>query len=188
MNQSLNITKLLREWSEGGREALDELMPLVYSELHRQAANYLRKEGRCRTLQTTELIHEAYLKLVDQTEIEWQSRTQFFAFAAKLMRHILVDHVRARAAEKRGGADAVRVPLEEATMIKVDERDIDLIALDEALNRLAQIDEQQVRLVELRYFSGLSLEAAAEALKISRATAARDWQVARTWLRRELKR
>lgn len=186
MNQSHSITKLLREWSDGSREALDEMMP-VYSELRRQATHYLRNERRCNTLQTTELIHEAYIRLVDQTDIAWQSRTQFFAFAAQLMRHILVDHARTRAAEKRGGADAVKVPLEEATMIRVDEQDIDLIALDEALNRLARIDEKQVRVVELQYFSGLSLEAA-EALKISRATAARDWQVARAWLHRELTR
>ncbi len=188
MSQFHNITELLRQWSDGNRDAMDELMPLVYSELHKQAARYLRNERRCHTLKTTELVHEAYLKLIDQTDIEWESRRHFFAFAAKLMRHILVDHARTRAAEKRGGANAVKVPLEEATVITVDEQDIDLLALDEALNRLAQIDEQQVHLVELRYFSGLSLEAAAETLKISRATAARNWQVARAWLRRELTR
>lgn len=187
MEQSHNITKLLREWSDGNREALDELMPLVYSELHRQAARYLRNERPGHSLQTTALIHEAYIKLIDQSEIEWQSRTQFLAFAAKVMRHILVDHARARDRGKRGGAGAVKVPLEEAaTMIQVDEQNVDLMALDEALNRLAKIDEQQVRLVELRYFSGLSLEEAAAALKISRATAARDWQMAKAWLHREL--
>src|SRR5260370_224544 len=162
-------------------------MPLVYAELHRQAARCLRNERRCQTLQTTALIHDAYVRLVDQTSIQWQSRTQFFAFAAQVMRHILVDHARAKYREKRGG-DAVKVPLEEAVVLAVDEQDVDLIALDEALNRLATIDEQQVRLVELRYFSGLSLEDTAEALKISRATAARDWNVARAWLHRELTR
>jgi RNA polymerase sigma factor (TIGR02999 family) len=187
MEQSHRITGLLREWSEGDRSAFDELMPLVYAELHRQATGYLKNERRFQTIQTTALIHEAYLKLIDQSGIEWQSRTQFFAFAAKVMRHILVDHARTKIREKRGG-DAVRVSLEEATMIAIDDQDIDLIALDEALNRLAKIDERQVRLVELRYFSGLSLEAAAKALKISRATAARDWNVARAWLHRELTR
>ena len=187
MNQSHNITRLLREWSDGNHSAFDELMPLVYAELHQQAARYLRNERRYHTLQTTALIHEAYLRLVGQTDIPWQGRTQFFAIAAQVMRHILVDHARAKHREKRGG-DAVKVPLDEATMMTIEEQDIDLIALDEALNRLAQIDEQQVRLVELRYFSGLSLEAAAEALKISRATAGRDWNVARAWLRRELTR
>lgn len=185
MNQSHEITKLLREWSDGNGNAFDELMPIVYDELHRQAARYLRNERHRHTLQTTALIHDAYVRLVGQTGIQWQSRTQFFAFAAKVMRHILVDRARARHRDKRGG-DPVRVPLEEARMIRVEEQDVDLIALDAALDRLAKIDEQQVRLVELRYFSGLSLEETAEALKISRATAARDWNVARAWLHREL--
>ena len=187
MNQSHEITKLLREWSDGNRSAFDELMPLVYRELHRQAARYLRNERRYHSLQTTALIHEAYVRLVDQTVIQWQSRTQFFAVAAQVMRHILVDHARSKHREKRGG-DAVKVPLEEATMIAVDEQDVDLLALDEALNRLAKIDELQVRIVELRYFSGLSLEATADALKISRAKAARDWNMAKAWLHRELTR
>ena len=187
MNQADEITRLLREWSDGRRSAFDELMPLVYGELHRQAARYLRNERCCETLQTTALIHDAYVRLVGQTGIPWQSRTQFFAFSAKVMRHLLVDRARAKGREKRGGG-AVKVPLEEAVTFTVDEQDVDLIALDEALNRLAKIDEQQVRLVELRYFSGLSLEETAEALKISRATAARDWNVARAWLHRELTR
>ena len=187
MNPSQQITKLLREWSDGNRSAFDELIPLVYGELHRQAARYLRNERHCQTLQTTALIHDAYIRLVDQTGIQWQSRTQFFAFAAQVMRHLLVDHARTKHREKRGGG-AVKVPLDEMILMTIDEHDIDLIALDEALNRLAKIDEQQVRLVELRYFSGLSLEETAEVLKISRATAARDWNVARAWLHRELTR
>jgi len=187
MNQSHEITRLLREWSDGRRSAFDELMPLIYGELHRQAAGCLRNERRAKTLQTTALIHDAYVRLVDGTGIQWQNRLQFFAFAGKVMRHILVDHARGKLREKRGG-DAVRVPLEEAVLISVDEQDIDLMALDEALVRLEKIDEQQVRLVELRYFSGLSLEETAEVLKISRATAARDWNVARAWLHRELTR
>src|SRR5438105_4392792 len=160
-------------------------MPLVYGELHRQAARYLRNERRHQTLQTTALVHDAYVRLLDQPGIPWQSRTQFFAFAAQVMRHLLVDYARARDREKRGRG-VVKVPLEEALVLTVDEQDVDLIALDKALNRLSNIDEQQVRLVELRYFSGLSLEETAEALKISRATAARDWNVARAWLHREL--
>ena len=188
MRQSHNITKLLREWSDGNRDALDALVPLVYTELHKQAARYLRNERKDNTLQTTALIHEAYIKLLDQTEIEWQSRTQFFAFAAKVMRHILVDHARTKHREKCGGADVVKVPLEEAMMILGDERNIDLMALDEALNRLAKIDAQQVSVVELRYFSGLSLEETADVLKISRATAARDWAMAKAWLHCELTR
>jgi RNA polymerase sigma factor (TIGR02999 family) len=187
MHPSHEITRLLREWSDGNRSAFDELMPLVYAELHQQAARYLRNERRYHTLQTSALIHEAYIRLIDQTDIQWQSRTQFFAVAAQVMRHILVDHARAKQRQKRGG-DAVRAPMEEATMLTVDEQDIDLLALDEALHRLAQIDERQVRLVELRYFSGLSLEDTATALNISRATAARDWNVARAWLHRELTR
>jgi RNA polymerase sigma factor (TIGR02999 family) len=187
MTQSHKITKLLHEWSDGDRSAFDELLPLVYRELHQQAARLLKNERRCHTLQTTALIHEAYLRLVDQTEVHWQSQTQFFAVAAQVMRHILVDHARAKHREKRGG-NAPKVPLEEAMTIAFDENHIDLIALDEALNRLENIDEQQVRIVELRYFSGLSLEAAAEALRISRATVARDWNVARAWLHRELTR
>jgi len=187
MNQSHQITELLREWGDGDRSAFDELMPLVYAELHQQAARLLRNERRCDTLQTSALIHEAYLRLVAHTDIHWQSRTQFFAVAAQVMRHILVDHARAKHREKRGG-EAVKLPLEDACAFAIDEQNIDLIALDEALNRLAQIDEQQVRLVELRYFSGLSLEAAADALNISRATVARDWNMARAWLHRELTR
>ena len=187
MNQSHQITKLLQKWSNGNRDALDELMPLVYTELHKQAAYYLRNERTEHTLQTTALINEAYLKLIDQTEIDWKNRMQFFAFAAKVMRHILVDHARTKNREKRGG-EILKISLEEAGEIAIDDREIDFMALDEALKRLEEIDEQQVRIVELRYFSGLSLEAAADVLKISRATAARDWRVARAWLYRELTR
>ena len=162
-------------------------MPLVYDELHRQAARFLRRERGDHTLQPTALINEAYIKLVDQREVNWESRTHFFAIASAMMRRILVDHARARHRGKRGGDD-LKLPLEEAALVIDNEKNIDLIALDEALNRLAKIDEQQVRVVELRYFSGLSLEETAEVLKISRATAARDWAMAKAWLRRELTR
>lgn len=179
---------MLREWSDGKREALDELMPLVYTELRRRAARYLRRERRDHTLQTTALIHEAYLKLIDQKNVQWESRSHFFAIAAQAMRRILVDYAKNRHREKRGGA-ARDLPLEEAFQIAAkEEKPIDLLALDEALNRLAEIDEQQVRVVELRYFADLSLEATAEALRISRATAARDWSMAKAWLLRELTR
>ncbi len=188
MSDSRQITILLREWSNGNREALDELLPLVHGELHKQARRYLRKERADHTLQTTALIHEAYLKLIDQRSVEWESRTHFFAIAAQMMRRILVDHARARLSEKRGGIDAVKLPLDEAMLIVVDEKNVDLIALDEVLTRLEAVDEQQARVVELRYFSGLSLEETAAALKISRATAARDWAMAKAWLHRELTR
>lgn len=187
MNQSAQITVLLREWSDGKRESLDELLPLVYNELHKQARRYLRKERANHTLQTTALIHEAYLKLIDQHSVEWQSRTHFFAISAQMMRRILVDHARTKHRNKRGGDD-VKLPLEEAMLVVVDEKDVDLIALDEVLTRLEAVDEQQARVVELRHFSGLSLEETAEALKISRATAARDWAMAKAWLHRELTR
>lgn len=181
------ITEILRQWSDGRREALDQLMPFVYEELHRQAARYLRRERSDHTLQTTALINEAYLKLIDQKNVEWESRTHFFAIAAQAMRRILVDYARTKHRDKRGGDD-VKLPLEEAMLVAADEKPVDLIALDEALNRLAEIDEQQARVVELRYFSGLSLEDTAEALGISRATTARDWSMAKAWLHRELTR
>jgi len=144
MTQSHEITRLLREWGDGDRSAFDELMPLVYAKLRKQAARHLRNERRYHTLQTSALIHEAYIRLVDQTDIQWQSRAQFFAVAAQVMRHILVDHARAKHRERRGGG-AVKVTLEEATIIVVDERDVDLIALDEALNRLAKIEKSVKR-------------------------------------------
>ncbi|MEJ7577083.1 MAG: sigma-70 family RNA polymerase sigma factor [Pyrinomonadaceae bacterium] len=179
------ITQMLREWSDGKAEALDNLLPLVYTELHRQAASFLRKECPGHTLQTTALINEAYLKLIDQRDVNWQSRAHFFAVAAQAMRRILVDHARAKHRAKRGGNN-VRLSLEEATLVTTKEKGVDLIALDEALNKLAEQDEQQARVVELKYFSGLSLEETAEALRISRATVARDWESSRAWLHREL--
>ncbi len=185
--QSQNITQLLREWSGGKREALDSLLPLVYDELHKRAKRYLRHERQDHTLQTTALINEAYLKLIDQRDVNWQDRSHFFAIAAQMMRRILVDHARTKHREKRGGKD-VKVSLEEIGFVVSNEVNVDLIALDDALKRLEKLDEQQTRVVELRYFSGLSLEETAEALHISRATAARDWAIAKAWLHRELTR
>jgi len=183
-----NITELLHEWSEGRTEALDELLPKVYDELHRRASAYLKHERPGHTLQTTALVHEAYLKLVDQRAVSgWNDRGHFFAVASQAMRRILVDYARQRHREKRGGVDEA-LPLEEALLAVADEADLDLVALDEALNRLAEIDPDQEKLVELRYFAGLSLDDAASALGVSRATAAREWQTAKAWLRRELTR
>jgi len=184
---SHEITRMLQEWSGGRQEALNELLPLVYGELHRQAANYLRRERKNHTLQTTALINEAYLKLIDQRDVNWESRTHFFAIAAQAMRRILVDHAKTKHREKRGGND-VKISLEKIELISSDENLVDLIALDEALTRLFAKDEQQSRIVELRYFSGLSLEETAEVLGISRTTAARDWAMAKAWLHRELTR
>jgi RNA polymerase sigma factor (TIGR02999 family) len=167
------------------KEALDKLMPAVYDELRRQAARYLRREQAGHTLQTTALIHEAYLRLVDQHNVQWQNRAHFFGIAAQMMRRILVDHARTKKRAKRGGSD-VKVSLADAT-IPVEERDLDVVALDEALTRLAEIDEQQSRVVELRFFSGLTVEETAEVMGISPATVKRDWSVAKAWLHRELR-
>jgi len=182
-----DISLLLRQWSEGNRAAMEELLPLVYDELHRQAECYLRRERVGHTLQPTALIHEAYLRLIDQRDVRWQSRTHFFAIAAKMMRRVLIDYARAKHRDKRGG-DAVRLTLDPAILVATDKDSVDLIALDQALQRLAEFDEQQARVVQLRYFGGLSLEETAEVLHISRATTARDRDVAKAWLRRELTR
>ena len=180
-----DITQMLIDWSNGDRAALDRLIPVVYAELRRQAARHLRRERAGHSLQTTSLIHEAYLRLVDQREVRWQNRAHFFAVAARLMRRILVDHARRRRRAKRGGS-AARLPLEEALVIAAEKSDVDLLALDEALERLAAIDPRQSRIVELRFFSGLSIEETAEVLGVSPATVKNDWNVAKAWLRREM--
>ncbi|HKP80904.1 MAG TPA: sigma-70 family RNA polymerase sigma factor [Pyrinomonadaceae bacterium] len=183
-DSSQNITELLVGYGRGDKEALDQLMPIVYEELRRQAARYLRREQPGHTLQTTALIHEAYVRLVDQHVVQWQNRAHFFGVAAQMMRRILVDHARTKKRVKRGGSD-IRVSLAGAN-VAVKGQDLDVVALDEALNRLAQIDEQQSRVVELRYFSGLTVEETAEVMGISKATVKRDWSVAKAWLYREL--
>lgn len=188
MNDNQQITHMLRDWSGGNREALESLLPLVYDELHRQAASFLRRERSDHTLQATALINETYLKLIDQRDVNWENRTHFFAIAASLMRRILVDHARSKNREKRGG-DAIKLTLNEDVLnSKSEEKSIDLMALDEALTRLEKLDEQQAKIVELRYFSGLTLEETAEALRISRTTVATDWAMAKAWLHRELTR
>ena len=183
---SQNITRMLKDWSGGNREALDKLLPFVYTELHRQASRYLRRERNDHTLQTTALINEAYMKLIDQSEVEWQNRAHFFAIAAQTMRRILVDYARTRKREKRGGDD-VKLQLDDAMNVSAKEKSIDLVALDEALNRLAEFDERQARVVELRYFSGMTEEETAEVLSVSPATVRRDWNMAKAWLFHQLK-
>jgi RNA polymerase sigma factor (TIGR02999 family) len=186
-SKTAEITQMLRECSSGKTAAWNDLLPVVYDELHRQAARYMRRERPGHTLQTTALIHEAYLKLIDQRNVNWESRTHFFAIAAQAMRRILVDYAKTAHRKKRGGND-IKLPLDEAMPIASEERSVDLIALDEALEKLAERDQQQARIVELRYFSGLTLEETAEALHISRATVAGDWSMAKVWLYRELNR
>ena len=179
-----NITHLLNQWSDGDERALDRLTPLVYDELRRQAARYLRREYRVHTMQTTALVNEAYLRLIDTKEVRWQGRAHFFAIAANVMRRILVDHARRRAAEKRGGAQ-IQVTLDRI-VAPTKQSDIDVLAIDQALTKLEAIDRQQAEIVELRFFSGLSVEETAAALGISTRTVKRDWSVARAWLRREI--
>ena len=187
MTSSLpNVTELLQNWSNGDRRAQDQLFGAVYNELHRQAARHLQHEHPGLSLQTTDLIHEAYLRLIDQQHVEWQNRLHFYGIAAQVMRRILVDHERSRQAAKRGGS-AIRLPLEEA-MAVMPGLDLDFIALDEALVRLAAMDPQQSQIVELRFFSGLSVEETAKVLDVSERTVKRDWNVAKAWLRRELSR
>ena len=182
---SKNITETLREWSDGKQEALDSLLPLVYDELHRQAARFLRRERIGHTLQTTALINEAYLKLIDQQSVNWQNRAHFFGIAAQAMRRILVDYAKSRHREKRGGANE-NLPLEAVSLAVSGEKGIDLEALDEALTRLAVMDSRQSCIVELRYFSGLSIEETAEVLRISTATVKGDWKSAKAWLYQEI--
>ena len=183
------VTELLRAWGAGDEDASEELARLVYEELRRQAQRALRREGDGHTLQPTALVHEAWLRIDDQHDASWQSRTQFFAVAAQMMRRVLVDHARARRAQKRGD-NATQVTLgaiDRQGAASGESADaVDLLALDEALARLASIDPHKARLVELRYFAGLSIPEAAAALGVSAATVGREWIVARAWLRREL--
>jgi RNA polymerase sigma factor (TIGR02999 family) len=185
------VTELLRAWSAGEPHASDSLVQLVYEELRRQARLTLRREGEGHTLQATALVHEAWLRLGGQHNARWESRTQFFALAARMMRRVLVDHARTRRALKRGGVVHVTVGIGSADQVgdvvegtSLDA--VDVIALDDALGRLAEIDPQKARLVDLRYFAGLSIPEAAAALGVSPATVGREWAIARMWLRRDL--
>ncbi len=174
------VSQLLIDWSNGNQAALDKLMPLVDRELHRLAHHYMRRENAGHTLQTTALVNEAYLKLIDQKHVHWKNRAHFFALSAQLMRRILVDHARGRQYAKRGGG-AQRISFDEALVISP-ERGADLVALDEALNKLAAIDPRKSKVVELRFFGGLSVEETAEALTISTVTVMREWSMAKAWL------
>ena len=178
------VTQILHEWSDGDAEAPARLMPFVYDQLRRQARNYLAKERGEHTLQPTALVHEAYLRLVDQTRVSWQNRAHFYGIAANMMRRILVDHARAHATGKRGGA-VVRLSIDDV-QIPFEQRATDLIALDEALEKLAEFDERRSKIIELKFFGGLNDDEIAETLNVSRRTVLRDWKTARLWLYREL--
>jgi RNA polymerase sigma factor (TIGR02999 family) len=179
------ITRLLSDWSQGDKAALDKLTPLVYAELHHIARRQMSNERPGHTLQATALINEAYLKIAGQEGFGWQSRAHFFAVCAQVMRHILIDHARTHARDKRGGG-AIHVSLDEAA-VSVEEQATDFIALDEALRALEALDPQKGRIIELRYYGGLSVEEVAEILKISPATVGREWRRAKAWLYHELK-
>jgi RNA polymerase sigma factor (TIGR02999 family) len=174
------VTQLLIAWGNGDQSALDKLMPLVYDELHRLAHHYMSRERPGHTLQTTALIHEAYLRLVDQTHARWQNRAHFFGIAANVMRQILVNYALRHRAAKRGGA-VYKLTLDEAAGLS-EEPNVDLLALDEALTRLAALDPRQARIVELRFFGELTIEETAEVLKVSPATVKREWNIAKAWL------
>jgi len=185
MASSENVSQLLVKWGEGDKVALEKLMPLVYSELRRLAGNYLRRERQNHTLQPTALVNEAYLKLIDQKSARWQNRAHFYAVAAQLMRRILVDHARQHQAAKRGGPSQERLSITSAGQLG-EKPDLDLLALHEALKELKTFDPQQERIVELKYFGGLSIEETAEVMDIGHATVERDWKMARAWLRQKL--
>jgi len=178
------ITELLEQWSGGNQSALDRLYPLVYEELRRLARSYMKREHKGHTLQTTALINEAYVRLVDQHNVHWQNRSHFFAISAQIMRRILVDHARRYLQAKRGGG-ALRVSLDEV-MIVASERSEEVLMLDEALGNLARVDPRRCQVVELRYFAGLNNEEIASVLKISENTVMRDWNLARAWLYQQL--
>jgi RNA polymerase sigma factor (TIGR02999 family) len=179
-----NITELLVAWGEGDQMALEKLMPLVEKELHRIAGNYMRRENPDHTLQTTALVNEAYLRLINQRETRWQNRAHFFGIAANIMRRILLNYARDRQRDKRGGK-AIQVTLSEVAIMS-EEKSQELIALDDALTKLEAFDARKSQVVELRYFGGLSVEETAAFLKVSAITVARDWKLAKAWLRREI--
>lgn len=182
------ITKELRDWSDNRQgDSKDALLKLVYAELHRQAHRYLQKERAGHTLQTTALVHEAYLRLVEQKSVAWESRSHFYAIAATMMRRILIDYAKTKHRVRRGGVHS-DLPLENALTIRVSETDFDLLALDEALNRLAEKEAQLAKVVELRFFSGLDVVETADVLGLSESTVKRDWRMAKAWLHRELTR
>jgi RNA polymerase sigma factor (TIGR02999 family) len=180
------VTRLLGQWGQGDAQALEALTPLVYNELRRLAKSHLRRERADHTLQGTALVHEAYMRLVDQRNVVWRNRNHFYGLASELIRRILVDHARAKVAAKRGGNN-LKLSLDEG-LTPADEKDLDLVALDDALQALARADAQQSRIVELRYFGGLTIEETADVLEISPATVKRDWAMAKAFLKREMLR
>ncbi len=182
--ESQEITRFLVDWSNGNQSALEELMPIVYEELRKIAKRYMNRQDGNHTLQTTELIHEAYLKLVENKEKQWNNRAHFFGVAAQAMRHILVDYARSKQRQKRGGA-AHQITFDENAFLSKDSSGT-IVALHEALENLGKLDERKVRVVEMKFFGGLTMEEIAEVLKISPETAKRDWGFSRTWLLREL--
>jgi len=179
------ITTFLKEWKQGDQEAFDKVIEYVYHDLRRRASAYLKNERREHTLQTTGLVHEAFIKLIDKKEIEWKDRDHFFAVAAQAMRRILVDHARTRKRDKRGGGNE-DLPIDEVRYVAAAQSRVDLVSLDEALGRLATFDERLAQIVELKYFGGMSLDETAKVLGVSRVTVKRDWQIARAWLRQQL--
>ena len=183
-----DVTRLLLSWSQGNQAALDELMPLVYGELRRLASAYLRRERSNHTLQSTALVHEAFMRLVNQQEVQWRNRAHFFAIAAQMIRRILVDYARAQHTEKRGSG-SVKLELDEAMAAPLESGfDLDLLALNDALDQLSHLDARQSQIVELRFFAGLSIEETAEVMKLSPASIKREWNTARAWLFREMTR
>ena len=180
------ITQLLIELRNGKRETLDEVLPMVYDELRRLASSYLRKERNNHTLQPTALVHEAYLRLMGQSEIEWQNRAHFFGVSARLMREILIDHARSKNRQKRGGEFQTQILLDDAVSFSKDVQ-LDVIAVDEALTKLEKLDERQARIVEMKFFGGLTIEEVAEVLEISPATVKREWSTAKLLLYKMLK-
>jgi len=180
-----DVTQLLLAWSNGDEAARDQLVPLVYEELHRLAHQYMNRERPGHTLQTSALVNEAFVRLVDQRNVHWQNRAHFFGIAAQMMRRVLVDYARNRQAEKRGG-NAVLITLNEELIVS-DEQNDEVVALDEALNRLAKFDERKCKIVDLRFFAGLSIEETADVLGISPGTIMREWSLAKAWLRKEIK-
>jgi RNA polymerase sigma factor (TIGR02999 family) len=181
-----DVTQLLLDWSIGNQAALDKLAPLVYEELHRLAHQHMNRERRDHTLQTSALVNEAYLRLINQRDVQWQNRAHFFSIASRLMRRILVDHARAHHYAKRGGG-AIHVSLDEAAVVS-QERAAELVSLDEALTSLAAIDQRKSQVVELRFFGGMSVDETAEALGVSPITVKRDWSTAKAWLYRAIEK
>ena len=185
MNQPPEISEMLSDWSNGDSHAIEKLMPHVYDELHKQARRFMRRESADHTLQTSALVNEAYLKLKKRNGVNFENRSHFFAIASQIMRRILVDYARAKNRKKRGG-EVRSITLDEAIVPTENSSDVDLVALDQALKRLAAFDERQAKIVELKYFGGMTLVETAEVLSVSRSTVAQEWTAARAWLHREL--